>query len=151
MRRGRGRQDGSVDGVVHRDDTDDTDAGVTARRVANEVLHAASADARVTARRVANQLLHAAGADAKEERNPSRGLCVADAVAKTGMSTASYTAPTRTPPTPEPPPAASQTSTNRQSNRVRRASHPDCTHNRKIAARPAPSPGKQRTPPVCTH
>jgi len=36
VRRGRGRQDGSVDGVVHRADADATDAGVTARRVANE-------------------------------------------------------------------------------------------------------------------
>jgi len=45
VRRGHGRQDGSVDGVVHRDDTDDADTGVTARRVANEVLHAAGANA----------------------------------------------------------------------------------------------------------
>ena len=66
MRRGRGRQDGSVDGIVHRDDTDDADAGVTARLVANGELHAASAAARVTARRVAKQVLHAAGANADE-------------------------------------------------------------------------------------
>jgi len=41
VRRGRGRQGGSVDGVVQRDNTDNADAGVTARRVANGVLHAA--------------------------------------------------------------------------------------------------------------
>jgi len=65
VHRGRGRQYGSVDGVVHRDDTDDADAGVG--RVANQVLHAASAEARVTARRVvANQVLHAVGANADE-------------------------------------------------------------------------------------
>jgi len=51
---------------VHRDDTDDADAGVTARLVANGELHAASAAARVTARRVAKQVLHAAGANADE-------------------------------------------------------------------------------------
>ena len=33
---------------------------------ANEVLHAASADAGVTARRVANQVQHAAGVNADE-------------------------------------------------------------------------------------
>ena len=61
--RGRGRQDGNVDVVVQRDVTEDADAGVTARRVANQVLHAA-------------------GANSDEERNPSRLLCVADAVAR---------------------------------------------------------------------
>jgi len=55
-----------VHGLVHSDDTEDADAGVTARRVANGVLHAASAKARITARRVANQVLHAAGANSNE-------------------------------------------------------------------------------------
>jgi len=45
VRRGRGRQHGSVDGVVHRADADAADAGVTARRVANQVRHAASTSA----------------------------------------------------------------------------------------------------------
>jgi len=36
VRCGRSHQDGSVDGVVHRADADAADAGVTARRVANE-------------------------------------------------------------------------------------------------------------------
>jgi len=66
VRRGRGHEDGSVHGLVHSDDTEDADAGVTARRVANGVLHAASAKARITARRVANQVLHAAGANSNE-------------------------------------------------------------------------------------
>jgi len=76
---------------------------------ANQVLHAASADACVTARSVANQVQHTAGANTDEQRNPSRRLCVADAVANTATSTALSTAPTRTPPTPASPPAASPT------------------------------------------
>jgi len=41
VRCGRCRQDGSVDGFVHRADADAAVAGVTARRVSNQVLHAA--------------------------------------------------------------------------------------------------------------
>ena len=45
VRCGRGGQHGSVDGVVHRADADAADAGVTARRVANQVQHAAGVNA----------------------------------------------------------------------------------------------------------
>jgi len=45
LRRERDGHHGSVDGVVHRADAEAADAGVTARRVANQVQDAAGANA----------------------------------------------------------------------------------------------------------